>query len=434
MTQKRASRGPRFLDSIGPGYSYEVASRREDLEQAYKLLLETYVRVGLCSPLPHKMLITNFNALPSTFVLVARHKGRVQAAVTVTVATGFGLPCFEAFPAIVSNPDYQHMAEISLVAISEQVDKEYAEAAYLWPLWNYVLRFCRYQLKIRAIISAVTDASARSLVMQLGLKQMGRLPITNNQQKKQNLHLLGESLSVLQQKWLNIDLSTDHRFGYTSFFVDNKYPEFLFLKIPAGLREVLTIKPDDFVYFFLEKTKIAECLPHALLTHLRSVYEESQFSNFGRTFFPPLTENRSKSGLRRYNYRLNGCLETETNEKVRISLSQISEGGFRATADKALRTSRGKTWEVVIQLTPRQLARLTVTSVWRRDRTMGFRILNAPREWHALVQAAAVHTDGHRGRRSQANPFENISLRNTLRESSLQDHPAQSVKSHTNAS
>jgi hypothetical protein len=346
------------------------------------------------------MLLTVFSPLPSSFVLVAKRNGRVRAATTVTVSTGFGLPCIKDFPAVATQPDLLHMAEISMIGVEETAHLEMAEKLYHWPLWNFALRFCRNQLKVRTIVTEQSETQARLLVLEMGLRPLARTRTTTDQGSAIDISLIGEKLSALQNKWITADARTFDKFGYTKFFLKRKYPEFLFARVPPGLRELLTIKPDDFVYFFKEKSDIAQSLPESLLCHLRSVYEDSQFTQFGRTFFPQSSAQSPRSGLRRINYRLNGVLRLGSRDHFKLTISQIAEGGFRATIDKPLPSERVKPWEVLIEMSQGKVTRLNVTTAWRRGQTIGFKILNAPREWHALVQAAAVHADDNRSQPS----------------------------------
>ncbi len=73
------------------------AVSREELEQAYRLVYESYVREGYMVRQPSGMRLSVFNALPGTATFVARTGHEVVGSLTVVPDGAMGLPMDEVY-------------------------------------------------------------------------------------------------------------------------------------------------------------------------------------------------------------------------------------------------------------------------------------------------------------------------------------------------
>jgi hypothetical protein len=88
-------RGPASIEV--PGITREIrvkiASEREELEDAFRLLATNYRACGYENQSTGLFRFTAYNVLPSTVTLVAKHEDRVVATLSVVADTGLcGLP------------------------------------------------------------------------------------------------------------------------------------------------------------------------------------------------------------------------------------------------------------------------------------------------------------------------------------------------------
>ncbi|HET8577684.1 MAG TPA: hypothetical protein VFO18_11335 [Methylomirabilota bacterium] len=83
----------RLTESLDLG----LATERDTLEQAFRLVHDQYVARGYMAPCPSGRRLSLHNALPSTRVFVARSGGRVVGTVTLIPDSPLGLPMSEIY-------------------------------------------------------------------------------------------------------------------------------------------------------------------------------------------------------------------------------------------------------------------------------------------------------------------------------------------------
>lgn len=77
---------------LPPGVAFKVAETRAEHEQAFSLLHDCYVRLGLMAPARNGMRCTLFSALPCSTQLIARMGDAVIATVSLISDSPVGLP------------------------------------------------------------------------------------------------------------------------------------------------------------------------------------------------------------------------------------------------------------------------------------------------------------------------------------------------------
>lgn len=118
---------------------FQQATTREDLESAFRVLHESYVKQGYCKPHPSGLRTTIFHTLPSTIVLIAKKDDRVIATLSVIGDGHFGMPMDEIVDFSHYRKKEEKIAEVSSLAI----DPNYrgSSGQILFSLFRYLLRF-----------------------------------------------------------------------------------------------------------------------------------------------------------------------------------------------------------------------------------------------------------------------------------------------------
>src|SRR5690349_17311843 len=65
------------------GFTFKLASSADELDQAYRLLHDAYVKEGYMQPHPSGLRCSIFGALPYTSVLIAKYKDEVVSTVSL---------------------------------------------------------------------------------------------------------------------------------------------------------------------------------------------------------------------------------------------------------------------------------------------------------------------------------------------------------------
>ena len=131
---------------------FKIAETKKELEQAFEVLHDSYVDQGYMDPHPSGLRITKYHALPTTTVLIAKdiEKDMVIGTISIIRNTPLGLPLDAIFPLLHLKKEFNHLAEVSSLAIRKQYRKD--GGALLWPLLRYFHHFIKTVMKIDAYV------------------------------------------------------------------------------------------------------------------------------------------------------------------------------------------------------------------------------------------------------------------------------------------
>ncbi len=77
--------------------TFKIADTVEELESAYRLVHDVYVKEGYMDPHPSKMRITKYNLLSKSTTFVGKHDGRVVLTMSLIPDSEHGLPMDSLF-------------------------------------------------------------------------------------------------------------------------------------------------------------------------------------------------------------------------------------------------------------------------------------------------------------------------------------------------
>lgn len=86
-----------FEPTLPPGLVIERATTQEDLEQAYRLVHDSYVDAGYIDPHPSGLRVRAVSALPHCAMFVAKVDGRVVGTLSMIADSPLGLPMEKCF-------------------------------------------------------------------------------------------------------------------------------------------------------------------------------------------------------------------------------------------------------------------------------------------------------------------------------------------------
>jgi len=124
-----------------------IATRRNELLDAFRLVYQAYLRAGLCEPNPHRMRVTPYHLLPTTEVLVAVSDSNVAATMTLVRDGGLGLPMECVYPEEVAARREQgiELGEVSCLAARQE------DLRRAFPLLVRVMSLCAQCARSRGL-------------------------------------------------------------------------------------------------------------------------------------------------------------------------------------------------------------------------------------------------------------------------------------------
>jgi hypothetical protein len=118
---------------------FEIAKTREDLDQAFQILHDAYVKEGFSKPHASRRRITDYHALPSTTTLVAKHAGQVIGTISVIRDGPFGLPTDQVMDLTRFREKGERLGEVSSLAIRPDFRGRSGEVMFY--LFKYMVHY-----------------------------------------------------------------------------------------------------------------------------------------------------------------------------------------------------------------------------------------------------------------------------------------------------
>ena len=135
-----------------PALVLKVAESQEEIESAFRLLHDAYVRAEFMRPDPSGLRVTVYNALPTTTTLIACYAGKVVGTVSLIRESLFGFPMQEVFNIDSIRAKGGGVAEVSGLALQQGLQA--AADLVLFPLFKFVYEYSRKYVGLRHLVIA----------------------------------------------------------------------------------------------------------------------------------------------------------------------------------------------------------------------------------------------------------------------------------------
>lgn len=147
-------------DRVADGLDFGLATDRDALEEAFRLVHDQYVAQGYMDPHPSGWRLSIHNALPSTRVFVARAGGRVVATITLIVDSPLGLPMDEIYADDLRGlrGERRDLAEVSGLAVHP--DYQSSGVAILLRLFRMLVLYAAEMARLSDLCIAVNPHHA----------------------------------------------------------------------------------------------------------------------------------------------------------------------------------------------------------------------------------------------------------------------------------
>lgn len=154
--------------------SYALAASAVDRERAFRLVYDSYLRSGLCSPNGHQLRVTPYHLLPTTSVFIAKIRGEVISTMSLVRDGELGLPMESMYPAEIRDRRESGvaMAEVSCLADRRKDPRRFMEV--FANLARVMAQFGRRH-GVRQLLIVCHPRHARFYSRYLGFQPIGEL-------------------------------------------------------------------------------------------------------------------------------------------------------------------------------------------------------------------------------------------------------------------
>jgi hypothetical protein len=133
----------------------KLADSEDEIEQALRLVHDSYVELNYMDPDQSQMRFTKFHALPSTVILVAKWEDEVIGTISIIPDSALGLPVDTTWNISKYRENGKMIAEISSLSIKKTFRMRRGQL--LLPLCKIMFKYSSEFLKLDGIVIATTQ-------------------------------------------------------------------------------------------------------------------------------------------------------------------------------------------------------------------------------------------------------------------------------------
>lgn len=308
-----------------PELTFKIAETKDELEQAFKILHDGYVKDGYMKEDPSGLRVTKFHALPSTTTLVAKKGDEVIGTVSIIRKGPLGFPCGDYF-------DLSHLAptdvpaEISSLGIKDSYRSLKGEI--LFPMLKFLFHYSKEYFGVSHYIITVSpkwiDFYVAILMFEKLETKIDSYDFANNVPAVGGILNLKTSENVYHRVYgAKKDAANLYR-----FFVDNSAHNMNFPMRKKCLVSDPVMTPEMIRYFYYERTNAAEQFTDDDLHVLREIYNHKRYLN---VFHEPriLQYKYFKRSHKRFDVLIKGNIVLENGNNIEVSIQNVSERGMK---------------------------------------------------------------------------------------------------------
>ncbi|HLD99774.1 MAG TPA: GNAT family N-acetyltransferase [Bdellovibrionota bacterium] len=248
-----------------------IASTREELEGAFRLLHDLYVAQGLMKPHPSRFRCNIYQASPDTATIVALDGARAVGTVSVIKDSGLRFPSDDVYRR--ENNRYRdlgyRMCEISALAIHPEYRRRHATAL---GLMKYLFRYATHFMNCTMLCATVHPRALDFYRAVFNFRQNGKAVRYQFAENAPAIHISTDCL-VLKDWMRNQFGRAPARRNLYQFIFKNDYPRMTFPNWRLGCTPDPVMTAELLEYFFVRNSEVFREASAEQLTFLKSAYQ-----------------------------------------------------------------------------------------------------------------------------------------------------------------
>jgi len=255
-------------DELKKSVVIKFAETKDEYEQAFSLVYDTYLNMGVIKPNRSNLRLTLYHALPTTRVLVVKKNKTVISTLTTILDNPLGLPSRSIY-----NDEIESLGKAKLLEIGSFAS-ETAHLRYSHILAFKLLTVTAYYVNYLNVdyVCATINPQYRRFYEKLCLmEEYGAFKSYTNPDN--NINEAPTILMIFPFESFN---SEEYRRIYTSNGFDCNLYEFFRAQDETSYRGVMS--EELLRYFFLEKTDLFKTIEPAKLEYIKELYPTYDFN------------------------------------------------------------------------------------------------------------------------------------------------------------
>lgn len=362
--------------------TFKIAETKGELEEAFRLLHDSYLDNKLIEPEESGLRVTLFHALPSTTTIIAKDGDTVIGTISIVRSGQFGLPSDRLGYACFARMPHQRVAEISALAIN----KAY-RGKLLLPMLKFMYHVCRHRLGIECIVAVVSarKRSADFYEALLGFERWIKEPVAYKAFNDDIAVALYLDLEEAFFKFARLYAHKKPEKDLFTFFVRRELPNF---NLPN--KEYFEINnpvmtPELLDYFFNKKTNTFSNLTHEEVGKLYATFQRKEF----RKVLPSWVIEKRDQPRERFEVQCDGQI-IDDGQSILVQMIEASTHGCR------IKTKEGQlavdhTYQFTFRVSEFENVKVTGHVEWYKNSVYGVHITQSDEGWSKFITSLTSH-------------------------------------------
>jgi hypothetical protein len=363
---------------------FEIAKSQQDLDQAFQILHDAYVKEGFSKPHVSRRRITDYHALPSTTTLVAKHDNQVVATISVIRDGPFGLPTDQVMDLSCFREKGERLGEVSALAIRPDFRGRSGEV--MFHLFKYTVHYSLNYFGLDRFVIVVNPDRITLYESVLCFEPLHRSALKKYAFANDAPAVCATlNLQMAAQTWQAAYAGQPvHRNIHHLFFGGFSEAERRQMRFPE--RPFYTVSdpvmsPALLDFFFNQCTDTFCQFKENQIKALRNIYLDGEYG----AVWPPqwaLPHENARRG-QRFEVACSGMAHATEHDPVAVTVLDASRTGLRVRAAGELDMEASPVFKITVGEDKSVL--LKARLCWRSGTTYGLEILYAGNFWGQLL-------------------------------------------------
>jgi hypothetical protein len=250
-------------------FIFKIAETKEELESAYQLVYDIYVKAGYIDPTSSHLRIKFFNAMPYSQTFITKIDDQVTMTMSLFPDSLLGVPLDIGFQKKLNEYRKQNRYLAEIGSYVSNVNNQKADLH----LMKAVIFYAKEFLKIDDIIISVSPKHKNFYVHVLGFEVIGEIESYANIKGNPAYALKLDLNNYKNYFWDKYSREPIENDLYHFFFVRDSFS----IKLPENLRPLHVWNAKLFSYFFKEKTDLYFKADDKTREIMNKYYEEAVY-------------------------------------------------------------------------------------------------------------------------------------------------------------
>lgn len=364
---------------------FEIAQTKQDLDQAFRILHEAYVKEGYTKPHASRRRITEYHALPSTTTLVAKHEGQVIATISIIRDGSFGMPTDQVMDLSHFRDKGERLGEVSSLAIRPDFRGRSGEVMFY--LFKYAVHYSLNYFGLDRFVIVVNPDRITLYESVLLFKPLHRSAL-KDYAFANNAPAVCASLNLrkAEARWKAAYAGRpDHKNIHHHFFGGFSLAERRQMRFPERPFYTVTdpvMTPGLMDFFFNQCTDTLCRFKEHQVKVLQNTYLDNDYAAIWPRQWAFHRDNLRQN--RRFEVACKGVAHAPDRDPVSLTVMDASRDGMRVRADGELAPGSSPVFKIAVGDNKSVLVKARLR--WQSGFVYGLEIMYAGHFWEQLVE------------------------------------------------